>query len=197
MARGEGSKLGRDDWARAGFEMFAESGVEAVAVERVAVRLGATKGSFYWHFRNRDELLAAVLELWRIETEEIIDVVARIEDPRERLRSLFERVLALVPQDRSEVDLLHRADDPTVADALEKVSARRVAFIAEAFTAAGLPARTARDRATQTYAMWLGLIRLQVSLPALMPSSADERRDFVNSTIDLLDSLLPAGPASD
>jgi AcrR family transcriptional regulator len=189
MARHEGAKLGRDDWARAGFEMFAESGVQAVAVERVAVRLGATKGSFYWHFRNRDELLATVLELWRIETEEIIDGVARIDDPRERLRALFERVLALVPQDRSEVDLLHRADDPAVADVLEKVSARRVAFVADAFAEAGFERRTARHRATQAYAMWLGLVRLQTSLPALMPGGGDDHREFVRSTIGLIDGF--------
>jgi AcrR family transcriptional regulator len=191
MARGSGTKLGRDDWARAGFEMFMESGLDSVAVERVARALGATKGSFYWHFRNRDDLLAAVLDLWLVETEEIIAGVGDIDDPRQRLRALFERVLTRVPQDRSEVDLLHRTDDPTVAAVLEQVSARRVAFIAEAFAGTGLPQRTAEDRATQTYAMWLGLIHLQTSLPALMPSTASAGRRFVRSTIALLDSLLP------
>ncbi|MBT2483800.1 MULTISPECIES: TetR/AcrR family transcriptional regulator [unclassified Microbacterium] len=191
MAQEGKAKLGRDDWARTGFEMFGESGVDAVVIERIAVRLGATKGSFYWHFRNRGELLAAVLDLWLIETEEIIDGVARIDDPRAQLRALFERAFANVSQDRSEVDLLHRADDPVVAEVLEKVSARRVAFMAEAFAATGLPERTARDRATQMYAMWLGLIRLQASLPSLMPSTPDEHRRLMRSTIGLLDDLFP------
>ncbi|UWF77289.1 MULTISPECIES: TetR/AcrR family transcriptional regulator [Microbacterium] len=192
MGRSEGSRLGRDDWARAAFEMFSASGLSAVAVERVAEALGATKGSFYWHFRNRGELVNAVLELWLAETEEIIDDIVGISDPRERLRLLFERVFALVPRDRAELDLLRRTDDPAVAAAIERVSARRVAFMTESLTAAGLAPGVAHDRAVQAYAMWLGLLQLQASLPALMPATAAERDRFVQSALGVLDGLLPA-----
>ena len=40
------------------------AGLAAVAVEPLAARLGATKGSFYWHFRNRDAMLEAALQRW-------------------------------------------------------------------------------------------------------------------------------------
>lgn len=191
MARNEVPRLGRKDWARAAFAMFTESGLDAVAVERVAVRLGATKGSFYWHFRNRGELVDAVLELWLADTEEIIDEVAGIADPRRRLRTLFEKAFAQVPQERSEVDLLHRTGDPAVAAVVERVSARRIAFMAESLVETGLDSRTARDRATQAYAMWLGLVQLQLSLPALMPATQEDRARFVRSALAVLDGLFP------
>src|SRR5215207_10572201 len=45
--------LTRQDWAAAGLAALVEGGPDAVAVEPVATRLGATKGSGYWHFTDR------------------------------------------------------------------------------------------------------------------------------------------------
>ena len=46
-------KLDRADWIHAGFAMLAAGGIDAVRVERLAAVLKVTKGSFYWHFRDR------------------------------------------------------------------------------------------------------------------------------------------------
>lgn len=54
----------RAQWVAAGLESLRQGGVGAVRVERLAARLGITKGSFYWHFRNRGDLLDALLEYW-------------------------------------------------------------------------------------------------------------------------------------
>src|SRR5687768_15861387 len=79
------------DWARAALEAMAEGGLAAVAVEPLAVRLGATKGSFYWHFRDRAALVDAALLLWEIEdTEAVIAALDELPDPMERMRTLFE-----------------------------------------------------------------------------------------------------------
>ena len=56
MPSDSGARLTREDWARAGFLAFVEAGLDAVVVEQVARRIGATKGSFYWHFGGRDDL---------------------------------------------------------------------------------------------------------------------------------------------
>ena len=56
--------LGADDWIDAATAVLVEDGVAAVAVEPLAARLGATKGSFYHHFPNRDALITAALERW-------------------------------------------------------------------------------------------------------------------------------------
>lgn len=52
------------DWIRAGVAQLAREGVESVRVEVLARELGVSKGSFYWHFRDRDELLIEMLRLW-------------------------------------------------------------------------------------------------------------------------------------
>src|SRR5260370_1248821 len=54
-------RLTRDDWITAALRAIADGGLAAVGVEPLAARLGATKGSFYWHFENRDALLEAAI----------------------------------------------------------------------------------------------------------------------------------------
>ena len=60
----ESTRLSAQDWARAALKAIAAGGVVAVAVEPLARTLGVTKGSFYAHYRNRDELIAAALVEW-------------------------------------------------------------------------------------------------------------------------------------
>ena len=62
--RGAGRRLSVDDWIQAGFALLAEGGPNALRVDRLCEQLGVTKGSFYWHFKNRGELLEALLEHW-------------------------------------------------------------------------------------------------------------------------------------
>ena len=58
------------DWIRIGFSQLAREGVESVRIEVLARELGVSKGSFYWHFRDRDELLMQMLDQWeRIEAD--------------------------------------------------------------------------------------------------------------------------------
>src|SRR5258708_33968522 len=71
-----GARRGSGDWLEAAKAALAEHGVDAVRIEPLAQRLGITKGSFYWHFRDRPALLAALLEEWEKEaTLAIIDQV--------------------------------------------------------------------------------------------------------------------------
>ncbi len=53
-----------DDWIRAAQVRLSSQGVESVRVEMLARDLGVSKGSFYWHFRDRGELLDQLLARW-------------------------------------------------------------------------------------------------------------------------------------
>lgn len=75
-ARGVKTDLQRADWVRAGMRMLAQSGVDAVLIPRLAAELGVTKGSFYWHFTSRDDLLLALIEEWKQHaTLRVIEIV--------------------------------------------------------------------------------------------------------------------------
>ncbi len=53
-----------NDWILAAFGRLASEGVDSVRVEVLARDLGVSKGSFYWHFQDREELLAKLLARW-------------------------------------------------------------------------------------------------------------------------------------
>ena len=61
-------RLGKDDWLRAARRALLIRGPNGVRVEPLARDLGVTKGSFYWHFSDRDDLLEALLVEWEQET---------------------------------------------------------------------------------------------------------------------------------
>ncbi len=54
-----------------------------MAVDRLTKVVGATRGSFYWHFKDRDELVEAALALWEREyTTELIPLAEAVPDPQ-------------------------------------------------------------------------------------------------------------------
>ena len=52
----------REALIAAGAAEFAEKGVEGPSLDAICARAGFTRGAFYVHFKDRDDLLAAVLE---------------------------------------------------------------------------------------------------------------------------------------
>jgi AcrR family transcriptional regulator len=111
-----------------------------VVVETLAHRLGTSKGSFYWHFADREALIAAALELWEREhTIEVIDHLREIPDPAERLRRLFELAFGGDVGGAISVTLYANAGNHLVAPVLERMSRRRVEFLTEVFTDLGFP----------------------------------------------------------
>jgi AcrR family transcriptional regulator len=148
--------LTRRDWTDAALEALAQRGVADVRVDRLAKALGVTRGSFYWHFRDRRELIDAALEQWEREhTTQLIPEAEAIEDPVERLRYLFREVYER-PVERIELALASAADDPLVAPAVARVTRMRLDFLRRIFTGLGLSDEDASDRAWLAYALYTG-----------------------------------------
>lgn len=154
-------RLERDDWVAAALAALERDGAAAVAVVPLAKALGVTRGSFYWHFDARDELLAAALARWeRDHSDAVLAALAAVPDPRDRLRALAERAMSKPPTIFGAL-LRARADEPLVAEVLDRTGAARRAAIATAYRELGIPAARARQRATAVYAMYVGLALLQ------------------------------------
>lgn len=54
-----------DVWLRAAYDALLETGVDGVKIQPLAKRLGLSRTSFYWFFKDRKELLDALITLWR------------------------------------------------------------------------------------------------------------------------------------
>ena len=166
----------KPQWLRAGLEALRKGGVAAVRVERLAADLGVTKGSFYWHFRDRGALLEALLEFW---SREMTDAeFERIQTLRAglaaRLVALAEDVLE---KGMGRYDPAIRGwarTDRKVAAAVAQVDRRRVRALTGFFEEGGFGVAEARTRARLFYTFLLG--EPQVRAPA---READELAKMV------------------
>jgi AcrR family transcriptional regulator len=169
-----GVEVGQD-WTDAALDALATGGVAAVTMERLAKALGATRGSFYWHFENRDELIDVALEKWEREhTTDLIPRAEAISDPAERLGFLFRQAYER-PADPIEIALAWAADEPHVAPAVARVTRTRLEFLRRIFTELGLADDEAADRAWLAYGFYVGHHQLgrNADLGELGPASLD------------------------
>ena len=189
MSVPERKRLSAQDWVDAATAVLASGGVAAVAVEPLAARLGTTKGSFYWHFANRDALLEATLLEWeRQATEDVIVLVDDEPDARTRLHRLMGIALAGDPErpgERMELTLLATADHPLVAPVLARVTARRLDYLERQFRELGFPAPEARRRCTLAYTAYLGHAQLAHATPDAAPHGP-ALAAYVDSVIEVL-----------
>jgi len=150
-------RLTAADWERTALEAIAESGLSAVAVEPLARRLGVTKGSFYWHFPNREALVAAAITRW--ERDQLGDLGrAETADPSAQLQTLVSKALKLLGRPTVQRRLTAEAEgNRHAAAALARVTHARIERIEAIYDAFGLPRKEARARAAVAYAAVLGL----------------------------------------
>ncbi|MCZ4125885.1 TetR/AcrR family transcriptional regulator [Streptomyces sp. H39-S7] len=124
----------RERWVEEGLRTLADGGPDAVKVEALAKQLGVTKGGFYGHFADRDELLVAMLDVWEREsTDEVIDRVEREGgDPKTKARRAGQLTFSddrLLPIDLAVRDWARR--DGAVAERLQRVDNRRMDLLRE------------------------------------------------------------------
>ncbi|MET9296606.1 TetR/AcrR family transcriptional regulator [Streptomyces sp. NPDC003077] len=177
--RGRRRRLTAQDWTDAALTAIGEGGLAAVSVEPLAARLGTTKGSFYWHFRDREALVEAALRRWEeVHTEAVIAALEAEPDPARRLRTLFAQGTSRVAEDPLEVTLLATAAHPQVAEVLGRVTERRIAYLTALFRELGFPAEPARHRALMAYTSYLGHAQLHhaAGAGAALPTGAEAGR---------------------
>lgn len=84
--------VSKAEWLEAGLEFLGRGSVSAISVEGLAKHLGIAKSGFYWHFKNRDELLRELLKYWLHEITEVVTVNKELlaMEPRARLQKTAE-----------------------------------------------------------------------------------------------------------
>jgi AcrR family transcriptional regulator len=194
MRKADRRPLTPDDWAKAALAAIARGGVDAVAVETVAADLGATKGSFYWHFKNRDALIQAALDKWeQRRTEAVIEEFEREPDPAVRLKKILEAGFESGPADRAEIALLANPEHPAAVRAVRRVAERRITYIAEQLERLGWDSADALDRAVLMYYVYVGYLQMAHVTPQLI--SHDARRRHLELVFDAFAAgELPARP---
>jgi AcrR family transcriptional regulator len=145
-------------WIEAATEVLIDHGIDNVRVDVLAQQLRVTRGSFYWHFRDREDLLRRVLAAWR--EQATVQLTLRLEsarnDPREQLRDVISLpVRGRAAQRAARIELAIRAwarRDAMARQAMDEADGARLGYIAQLFSALGFGVAEARWRAFALYA---------------------------------------------
>lgn len=184
------SNLNADTWASAALDAISHQGIEGLAVEPIARQLGVTKGSFYWHFANREALLRRALDLWeQQETDDVLQRVAQETEPHRRIERLISEINASRRASRIYQALSSASQNPLIAACVHRVSERRVNFLVDCYQALGLSEYDARLWARMTYSVYLGTLQIRHDLPEEWPSAnAPAFTDYIRL---LMQRLIP------
>lgn len=169
-------------WVEAATEVLVDQGIDHVRVDVLASQLQVTRGSFYWHFRDREDLLRRVLQAWSDRATALL--TARLEsarsDPLEQLRDVISLPFrGRAAQKAARIELAIRAwarRDTMAQAALDAADASRLDYHASIFRALGFDGDEARARAFMTYSY-----EISESLLTRQGSPADKaaRRAFM------------------
>lgn len=144
-------------WIDAATEVLVDRGIDHVRVDILAGELKVTRGSFYWHFRDREDLLRRVLQAWSERATEQLTrrLAGASSDPRAQLRD----VISLPFRGRSaaraaRIELAIRAwarRDEMARHAVDAADASRLGYHEQVFAALGFARSEARCRAFLLY----------------------------------------------
>jgi AcrR family transcriptional regulator len=158
--RGADHRLSVDDWIQAGFALLAESGPNALRVDRLCERLGVTKGSFYWHFSDMPTYRSALVEAWGSLLDKDRQRFENMPDikPRQRLMHMMEALVSPRQWALERVMRVWALTEETVAQNVRSSDRRVLRAVYQAFLDCGFEPDEARLRAVTLFAAGMGLL---------------------------------------
>ncbi len=186
-------QLTRADWIEAGLELIERDGMSGLRLSVLARRLGVTKGSFYWHFKDRDEFLEAIVTTWEDDSRAFFAEAAKEADPEERIRLLYnllgerlKRKKGRFP-DHSIFAWAHY--ERALARRVATVERERLDFTATALRELGFDRAEAERLSLETYLTMTAWLEREDRCPELIPQ-------FSVISKSLMDRILSLRPIS-
>lgn len=156
-------------WLDAAYDLLVEGGVEAVKVMPLAAKLGLSRTSFYWHFPDRESLLAGLITRW--ESRNTAQLLARCNAPAQTIAEAMLSIcdLWITPalfDSRLEFAIRTWAlTDPALAQRLTLTDTQRTQALTALFLRHAFPAHEADTRARALYLTQVGYIAMRTEEP--------------------------------
>ncbi|MEM9708398.1 MAG: TetR/AcrR family transcriptional regulator [Pseudomonadota bacterium] len=163
------SKVTRQDWLKAARDTFVSKGAGELKILTLSRQLDVSRSSFYWYFRDRTDILDALLGEWEHRnTRCIIEYCARPADSISAAvcnffecfvdPNLFDPGLDFAVREWSR-------RDPEIRAKIDAADAQRLEAMTAMFARFGFSASEADARARILYFMQLGYHALEVTEP--------------------------------
>ncbi|WP_203579387.1 TetR/AcrR family transcriptional regulator [Microbacterium hibisci] len=174
--------MSRQRWIDEGLRVLADEGIAGVRIDRIAVRVGLSKGSFFHHFANVASYRSALLDRWRADASEQLTNAPEVSELADLVTAgdvvdvWLERAIRAWAQ-----------HDRTAAAALEEVDGERLAALRRAWESRLSDPKRARAAALLPHLVVIGAT---VAHPATS-------QDDLAAVFRLLAELIPAVDGTD
>lgn len=160
--------LDREQWVEIATDVLSNDGVSGLRVEVLAKRCGVTKGSFYWHFKDRQALLDEILRTWKAGRLRDIEKTTTVLPGGEldQLQYAIEVYGASRNRKGISIELAIRdwaRHDSKAAAIVESVDLYRLECTRKLFVATGMSEAEAKSRSLLLYACVFGLSMMHYS----------------------------------
>ncbi len=150
------TRYDRAAWLAEALNVLSQQGSAKLTVRNISDRLGVTTGSFYWHFKNRDDFVHAILEYWQmVFTDAVANEIGEISDePHMQLYKLME---VLTEQEIPRFNIAIRAwaaMDEEVASVVRTVDKTQLEFVGHLFSRIGFEGAELEMR-TRTFVVFM------------------------------------------
>lgn len=143
-------------WLQEGFKVLFEKGPGALTIDLLCQRLKQTKGAFYHHFKDRNDLVSALLASWEeTSTDRVIEQASTEADPEKRIR-LLTALTHDLPRNPERAIRAWALRDPAATEVQRRVDQKRVQFLESVYIAMGNSKPVAKRRSRITYALFIG-----------------------------------------
>lgn len=156
-----------EGWLEAAYEALLESGVESVKILPLAKRLNLSRTSFYWFFKDREELLGALITRWR--EKNTGNLVARSEAYAESVAEAMLNVFdcwvdkALFDSPFEFAVRSWALQSEEILEEVRRADQTRLEALSRMFMRFGFEEAAADVRARTTYLVQIGYISMQSS----------------------------------
>lgn len=161
-----------EGWLEAAYESLLESGVDSVKILPLAKKLSLSRTSFYWFFKDREELLAGLVGKWRDKNTGglIKQSEAYAESVVEAMLNVFDCWLDKSIFD-SQFEFAVRSwalQSPDILAEVQEADRARISAISQMFLRYGFDEMSADVRARTIYLVQIGYISMQSNEEASM-----------------------------
>jgi AcrR family transcriptional regulator len=132
-------RISKDEWLNCGLKALENSGFDGVRIDSLARQLGVARSGFYWHFKDRQDLLTHMLEYWAYEYSEVVteNRVLTEGSPNKRLENVMRTVRDYEFSRFEAAIFVWAQSDPVARKVFDHVYKVRMNFIGNIFSELG------------------------------------------------------------
>ena len=151
-------RFSQEEWLEKALRALAKEGGSVLSVDALAKHLGVSRGSFYWHFKDKSDFVLQLVDYWiEVYTKSIIDYLEQMDiSADKKLLLLMEKI---VTERLTQYDISIRAwasHDPVASRKVKKNDELRYNFVRSLFSEIGFKGEELEMR-TRTFVVYNSL----------------------------------------